>query len=1647
MDDIKCNKNFILNELNNQNKKMSLNSTSTLSNTKKLALALLSATTILGGSNAFAENKVDNTKAGYELNVADGAGVFNVKNDQEINVTQPLNQEVTLKAGANILAYALEINLNGNTETNALIVDANNVSDLKFAKVIAGANDTKGLIIDVDTKGAKNLELAAAEENETNFAGIREIKLKDGSELTITTNSAILRNVKFTGNQGKIKAQQSLTASLAENAQFKKIEIDDNKTVAFAGKNLTVTDDGVKFNGENSKLVFSTEGAAGELTFNVNKFVNNNNKEGILQFLATGEDLKIASDLKDDGDRSLKSIIFKAEAGNNITIANGKIVKTEGMKFSGNGELHFGEGNDAAGNVKIGANGFTIGDGNGKVTFYGDVDGGGEIKFTGQNSAELAFNPSKGPKSVENNITTSNDGKGKITVDATNQAFTFKGSIGYVDKDSRNNDKRLDSITISGDKDVIFNNTAQAQIALDKGITVNGKGKIEFTPANGKALDIYSDIKFGNNQENQVTFNTSNEDITLTGNIGSDTKKALKINIAGAAANNITTIKGDIYAQELKFNDANGALVIASVGNQKANDKNIVNPKISLSKITNNNNNQGKIKLITTDNREIQFNVAQALDKGLQEFTTEGRGKVKFISGSKDFVLKSTKINIGANTELQIKSTAGELTFSKDVTLSLNPTKEQLDNSFNSVTPYIVGTKLQTNNAGGTYNLNLENAGHSFKLEFDKAIGDYNNKLKQVSVALSSSSGEVEFSNLYTNNLNITKKDNSEVNVNLTNETFIGQIAKDTNISFQQSEDLMLKAGTNITGANYKIKGDKTLTLEGDVKIGKLSNSKDKEAALKIGDNSQISQDIGSEDQRFKTITLGSAKLSGNIYLAENAELKADSHSKLTGSVIDLNKGKSSFNSAGGNTTLQFGDENFKDTQKILAGANTTNIIFQGSDSVFDHTSSDVAFTTSKITVQGTNNIILLGSQDQGKDTLVLKTNTDNSNMVKLGADFTVKTFGEEGRTFKHVDLNGYRISFGDTNVYTKLIGQTGTIDLRGKNFNVAGIGESAEKKFGGQLQLGENKSYTITKGFYVNEHLKGKLVTLTFEDDASVSAMGTPTDPMSKINFIKDANLSGDIYAKEINYSSGTVTIEKRLTAVSKASYNNSVIDLKNNTYSVQAISDNDKNKFEGDITLKTVINSSQDYGNMKVENPDIANVRSVTYKIEVNPEYRPNDGTEFQFAEFLTSNRDDIIIESNTFSRRLVPGSFSSDGSKGSLIIQTGLNQDIVDSRSAKVSANVRGIYTQVLSEMTNVNTANGVDRKFEQTIDAFKSDQERAEYIVQNIEPPVDAIGSAAQISESVGHQINAVLASRMSTVTASNSNIVAAGDHDGLESRYGAWIKGIYSSGQNESSPGMSAFDTSGAGIVIGADAGFGDSNSVGIAYGYLSGEAKFKGILSGAKNDVESHIFSLYGTYYLNDSVYTTAALSMSNSDIKMKSKRSINDNLIENVENKTNSKRFAMQLLGHYKYAATDNMDLIPFAGLGFARTAQNGFSDKIDGSAGYIKMKDNTFNNTNLIVGASIQTCMEVAETPMMLSARLAYNYFFDDKFGKADMSLAEIPLNIDIKRGGNSVFDFGVDLTANVTDMLNVGGSYDVRMSDKYANHTGALKVKVNL
>lgn len=334
-------------------------------------------------------------------------------------------------------------------------------------------------------------------------------------------------------------------------------------------------------------------------------------------------------------------------------------------------------------------------------------------------------------------------------------------------------------------------------------------------------------------------------------------------------------------------------------------------------------------------------------------------------------------------------------------------------------------------------------------------------------------------------------------------------------------------------------------------------------------------------------------------------------------------------------------------------------------------------------------------------------------------------------------------------------------------------------------------------------------------------------------------------------------------------------------------------------------------------------------------------------------------------------------------------------------------------------------------------------------ENIEKSVGHLsantpGATTDLPEKVTSSVGKALGARVSSITAPVAVAPAAGDDESL--RYGAWLTPLYSVGTQKSKNRAAGYRDTTYGGVLGFDAKIADSTIIGAAFSMLNTTLKYKGLKSGDKTRADSMLFSIYGIQEFTEQLFAQAVASFGSTRVKTKERRLNSNTTFQTAVGKYDAVSFSTEALLGYQYVM-DSVAITPMAGVRYVRVNNDKYTESGTTNQN-LTINRKADSRLDLIFGGKVSSGgLSAGDLLVTLEAHVFGNFDVIGKAPKVSMRLARSQAIVTPKSPKPDKFSLNAGVGASTSySYMEYGVGYDYNWSQKYTNHQGSLKIRVN-
>ena len=283
------------------------------------------------------------------------------------------------------------------------------------------------------------------------------------------------------------------------------------------------------------------------------------------------------------------------------------------------------------------------------------------------------------------------------------------------------------------------------------------------------------------------------------------------------------------------------------------------------------------------------------------------------------------------------------------------------------------------------------------------------------------------------------------------------------------------------------------------------------------------------------------------------------------------------------------------------------------------------------------------------------------------------------------------------------------------------------------------------------------------------------------------------------------------------------------------------------------------------------------------------------------------------------------------------------------------------------------------------------------------------------------------------TRSNANRTGVNSGDMMSSG-GFWLQYAYSEAEQDKKDGVFGYEAETSGFSLGMDTGLDDMDTtVGFAYTYAKGDIKGKGAGSGSSMDTKNYIFSLYGSFAM-DNMFVDGRISYSSGENN--GHRTVGG---ERIKAEYDNESWGFNVDGGMSIPMSKEWAFEPMLAFNYFTIKNDSYRESASNAASFLaydQVKDDKFTVTELGAGVRFIGNIQSGDYGFQPSASLmAFHDFNDDP----------VTMTAHYAAGGDSFVVHGADrdstryqlaasIGMNVQDNLKLTLNYSHDWMDKF-------------
>jgi outer membrane autotransporter protein len=310
-----------------------------------------------------------------------------------------------------------------------------------------------------------------------------------------------------------------------------------------------------------------------------------------------------------------------------------------------------------------------------------------------------------------------------------------------------------------------------------------------------------------------------------------------------------------------------------------------------------------------------------------------------------------------------------------------------------------------------------------------------------------------------------------------------------------------------------------------------------------------------------------------------------------------------------------------------------------------------------------------------------------------------------------------------------------------------------------------------------------------------------------------------------------------------------------------------------------------------------------------------------------------------------------------------------------------------------------------------------------------------GGVSQATMGTLHSANGIIQSRQDSQSGMSSGDLFYGDKS-------VWFKPFGSWSNQDKKDGANGYNADTYGLAFGADGELSEANSIGLSFMYANSDVRGK--IANPRADVDSYLFTVYGAHNFDESNVLSYQASAGWNDVS--GSRPIVSTLYTASSNYTSRNYAASASLAHVM-DLNETTKFVPSVKLAYARTHDDAYNET---GAGGMDQHVDKATREEFVLSVDGKLNHPITES-IMASANLGLGYdFIGDRASTTSYYIGDISgfSNVNFVTSGIKPSQwlgrFGLGLTGNITDTLDVNARYDLEVRDSYDNQTASVKVR---
>jgi len=324
---------------------------------------------------------------------------------------------------------------------------------------------------------------------------------------------------------------------------------------------------------------------------------------------------------------------------------------------------------------------------------------------------------------------------------------------------------------------------------------------------------------------------------------------------------------------------------------------------------------------------------------------------------------------------------------------------------------------------------------------------------------------------------------------------------------------------------------------------------------------------------------------------------------------------------------------------------------------------------------------------------------------------------------------------------------------------------------------------------------------------------------------------------------------------------------------------------------------------------------------------------------------------------------------------------------------------------------------------------------------------SLASMQAVSTTSHTQTSSMIGARQFANMANEEGGVASGDS--ADKGYGLWVHAIGGIANQKMSKGMTGYKTKSFGGVFGVDTKVSEKDTVGAVFSRIDSILKHQDFKNGDKTKTTSYLFGLYGTHLFDNPFIIQGNILFGKNYITMRELHPVNAQGVPTTSySKYNNYAYSVEVLGGYRFQATDQLELRPMIGAQYHYASKVKYNeDSLGRATKNITVKGK--NTVTGIFGGSVTLRNHFSEGNILhtsLHGFVLHDFINKTPRAKIVNSETNVGFISDGAPSSATTYRLGTDITLERGN-IEYGIRYDADIAKKYIGHSGILKLKLKL